>query len=41
MSTMTQNERDAVMLLVDFRNRVVSSDDFPFEKDSSDVEGAI
>lgn len=41
MSQMVQAERDAVQLLLDFRNRVIASDDYPFERDSSDVEGGM
>jgi len=41
MGFMTPEERDAVLLLIDFKNRVSWSDNYPFEKDSDDAEGGI
>lgn len=40
-SQMTQVERDAVQSLIDFRNRMNMSDEFPFERDSNDLEGGV
>jgi hypothetical protein len=41
MSQMTQVERDAIQTLLDLRNRIMASDDYPFERDANDAEGGI
>jgi hypothetical protein len=41
MARMSQAQRDAVQMLMDFRNITVASDNYPFEKDSDDTEGSI
>lgn len=41
MGQMSQIERDAIQSLLDFRNRIITGDNYPFERDSNDAEGAI
>jgi hypothetical protein len=41
MSQMSQVERDAIQTLLDLRNRIMASDNFPFERDSDDAEGGV
>ena len=41
MSQLTQIEQDAIQTLLYFRNRMIMSDAYPFERDADDAEGGI